>query len=103
MTEQELIWNILKSEPITLCHTMAHHLQIISNKDEFHSQVDEYIHQLLNIFHDPETLSRIVKTWLVDYQLPIEPHKLESFDRWHDICKNYIVDHSANLESYGAI
>lgn len=100
MTEKELVWALLKSDPACLAHTMAQQLSEFNDETELNKQADAYLNQLLSTFNDAETLARIVKTWLSEYQIPLNPSLLESFDKWHEFCSYYIVENAKNIQVY---
>lgn len=100
MTEKEFMWAILKSDPACLAHTMAQHLTEFHDEKELNRQADTYLSQLLSTFRDAEILARIVKTWLSEYNVALNPSLLESFDAWHEFCSYYIVHNAKNIQVY---
>lgn len=95
MTEdQEYMWAMLKSVPQKLCHTWADQLVACkSDAKAMNALADDFVYYMLDRFSHVDTC-RVIKTWLTAYKLPIEPERIESFERFHINCGQYVVDNS---------
>jgi hypothetical protein len=85
--EQELIWGILKSDPEYIAHHYAQELMELSRRRGqrlFHRRCDELLTMVMNTVQNPVYVLAIMKCWLTNYRLPMDPAKLPSFDMFHD-------------------
>jgi hypothetical protein len=85
--EKELVWGILRADPEYIAHHYARELLELSNRRgrvKFHRRCDELLTMVMNTVQNPVYVLAIMKCWLTNYQLPMDPGKLPSFDRFHD-------------------
>ena len=99
--EQQTLWDVLSADPARLSHTYGLELKSIKNKDQFHRRVDELLYFIMANFNN-EGVIRTVKTWLSVYKLPLEPAKLQAFDKFHKNYGHLIIQrqHKTTFESY---
>ena len=98
MTEdQQHMWDILTNDPERLCHRWAE--DILNSKRYMHRRADYYIGIMLNQF-SPEDAMAVIRCWLIHYQMPIDPSKLNTFDDFHAKFGNYIVNNYKNIKSF---
>lgn len=98
--DKELMWGILTANPKFIAHHYGEELQTLSkrkNKKAFHSRVDEVLLLLMNTVTDPIMVVAVVKCWLTEYQLPVEPASLKSFDRFHEQYGGIVLNYSNNI------
>jgi hypothetical protein len=93
--EQQKFWDILRIDPEKLCHRFGRELQNIHNRKQFLKRADECFNFIMSNF-DQESVLRTVKTWLCIYNLPVEPDKMESFQKFHEQYGEVIVQKSKN-------
>jgi hypothetical protein len=86
--EQQLMWDMLSADPAGLCHVWAR--DILKSKRSMHRKADKYLGLALDLFTVEDT-SSIVKTWLGHYNMPLNPSKLENFDKFHRRCGRYVI------------
>jgi hypothetical protein len=90
--DQEYMWAMLKSEPQKLCHAWADQLVACkSNAKAMNTLADDFVYYMLDRFSHADTC-RVIKTWLITYQLPIEPERMTSFERFHINCGKFVVN-----------
>jgi hypothetical protein len=85
--EKELVWGILRADPEYIAHHYAQELLELSRRRGqrlFHRRCDELLTMVMNTVQNPVYVLAIIKCWLNNYRLPIDPGKLPSFDRFHD-------------------
>ena len=85
--EKELMWGLLRSDPEYIAHHYAQELMALSTRRgriKFHRRCDELLTMIMNTVQDPVYVLAIMRCWLSQYQLPINPEKLPSFDLFHD-------------------
>ena len=88
--EKELMWGILRADPEYIAHHHAQELLALSTRRGrvlFHRRCDELLTMVMNTVQDPVYVLAIMKCWLNQYRLPMDPEKLPSFDRFH---KKYV-------------
>jgi hypothetical protein len=90
MTEQELMWARLRNDWSVMSHTMGQELTKRSSHKDFLEQADEYLNIVLDSA-DPVSATRVVATWLKTYNLPIEPDKIQSYQRFHELCHDVVM------------
>jgi hypothetical protein len=90
MTEKELMWARLRNDWAVISHTMGRDLQLRSSRRNFHKHADEYLNTVLDSA-DPVSATRVVATWLKTYNLPIEPGKMKSYQRFHEMCYDVAI------------
>lgn len=91
--EQEHFWDVLRADPVRLCHTYGKELQLIKSKKQFDQRADECLDFVMSNF-DSENVLRTVKTWLSLYKLPLDPGELESFDKFHTTYGHMVIARS---------
>jgi len=100
MTEdQELMWDMLTADPTRLAHRFGQELLELSKirgRRQFKKRADEAMHYVMTNVSDPLSVVCIVKTWLTHYQLPFEPDRMESFDRFHNNYGLLVVNQCKN-------
>lgn len=47
-----------------------------------------------------EQASRIAKTWLIHYQLPLDPSRLKNFDLFHERCGPWVLENAQHIKAY---
>ena len=60
---------------------------------------DQHFETVMQVFNSEES-TRIVKTWLINYRLPFDPDRLDSFDRFHNSLGRFITDNPERIRSY---
>lgn len=60
---------------------------------------DQHFETIMSVFN-VEQITSIVKTWMSYYQLPFDPNKLNSFDKFHRMLGQFIIDNSLKIRSY---
>lgn len=88
--EKELVWGILRADPEYIAHHYAQELLELSKRRgrvRFHRRCDELLTMVMNTVPDPVYVLAIMKCWLTQYRLPMDPGKLPSFDLFH---KKYV-------------
>lgn len=91
--EKELMWSILQADPEYIAHHYAQELLELAarrGKVRFHRRCDELLVMIMNTVQNPLYVAAIVRCWLTHYQLPLDPSKLPSFDRFHNECGKVI-------------
>ena len=86
--DQQHMWDLLTNDPGRLCHRWAE--DIMKSKRYMHRRADHYIGIMLNQF-SAEDMTRVLHTWFKQYQMPLEPDKLKTFDDFHVKCGSYIL------------
>jgi len=60
---------------------------------------DQHFETVMQVFNIEQSI-RIIKTWLSTYQLPFDPDRLNSFDRFHNSLGTFITDYPERIRSY---
>ena len=60
---------------------------------------DQHFETVMQVFNIEQSI-RIIKTWLSTYQLPFDPDRLDSFDRFHNSLGSFITDNPERIRSY---
>ena len=84
--EKERMWGILRSDPKYIAHYYAQELLTLSKckkQVKFHHRCNELLDMIMNTIQDPMDVIAIVKCWLSQYQLPMDPAEMPAFDRFH--------------------
>jgi hypothetical protein len=98
MTEnQQLMWDILCSDPKELCHIWAQ--DIMKSTRYLHRRADRYLGIALKLFSANDT-ARMLKTWLTDYRMPLDPDKLKNFDLFHETCGKRIALAAKEIDKF---
>ena len=98
--DKELMWGILTANPQVIAHHHGQELKRLSerkNKTQFHRRTDELLNTVMNTVADPMFVIAIVKCWLTHYQLPFEPDKLLSFERFHQEFGTFVIRHNDKI------
>ena len=95
--EQQLMWDTLSADPAGLCHAWAR--DILRSKRSMHRKVDRYLGQALNLF-TVEDITAILKTWLTHYNIPLNPGKLENYEKFHRRCGPYVFANSRSIKDF---
>ena len=85
--EKEWMWGILRADPEYIAHHYAQELLALSTRRgqvKFHRRCDELLTMVMNTVQDPVYVLAIMKCWLTQYRLPVDPAKLPSFDLFHN-------------------
>jgi len=85
--ERELVWGILRADPKYIAHHYAQELLSLSTRRgqvRFHRRYDELLTMVMNTVQDPVYVLAIMRCWLTQYRLPVDPGKLASFDLFHE-------------------
>jgi hypothetical protein len=102
MTEdQQLAWDMLSCNYAKLAHAWGHELSVLSKirgKKRFHAKAEQCLQTTLS--WPTEERARAVKTWLSTYQLPLDPERLHSFNRFHETTASFVVTYSRDLRAY---
>ena len=61
--------------------------------------VDQHFDIIMRMF-TIEQASRIAKTWLMHYKLPLDPARLKNFDLFHTMCKDQILTNYHQIRTY---
>lgn len=96
--EQELMWNILTNDPKHYCHYWAEQLTSCP-KNKMNALADDCLKTIIQLF-DVETCCRIVATWLREYNLDLNPNKINSFEDFHVRCGPYVTNLNNKIQSY---
>lgn len=72
--------------------TFGKEMKEIKNQRTFNRRADYHLSVIVEVF-TVEECANISKTWLCDFNLPINP-SLKNFDRWHEKIKDYVISHS---------
>ena len=91
MTEKELMWAHLRNDWTVMSHVMGQELVEHSSGKDFLKKADDYLNKVLDLA-DPVSATRVVATWLKTYNLPLEPDKMKSFRRFHNLCHSIAVN-----------
>jgi len=99
--EQQMSWDILSGNYPKLAHAWGHELSVLSKlrgKKRFYAKAEQCLQTTLS--WPIEERARAVKTWLNKYQLPLEPERLPSFDRFHETTAGFVVRQGRALQAY---
>jgi hypothetical protein len=100
--EQEHFWNYLKWNPKSFAKETGEHLASIANsnrpywKRKFNKTANEYFNELMNRAPNTIEVIKIVHIWTREYQLPFDPDKMKSFDRFHEKCNPTLTELTKN-------
>jgi hypothetical protein len=61
--------------------------------------VDQHFDIIMRTF-TIEQASRIAKTWLIHYRLPIDPSRLKNFDLFHERCGPWVLENGQHIKAY---
>jgi hypothetical protein len=89
--EQQLMWDTLSADPAAMCHKWAQ--DILQSKRTMHRKADRYLGIALNLF-TVEDITGIMKTWILHYNMPLDPTKLSNYDAFHRKCGHYVFKNS---------
>jgi len=101
---KELMWDLLSENHAQLAHAWGQELRALSQrrgKQRFHARAEQCLKATLN--WPSEARTRTVKTWLSTYQLPLEPRQLASFDQWHNLTGQYILNNIQAIKAYNRV
>jgi hypothetical protein len=99
--DKELMWDLLSDNHGRLVHAWGQELQALSkkrSKQQFHSRAEECLKATLNWPNDAR--ARAVKTWLSTYQLPLDPKHMDSFDQFHTLTGQFILNNIRAIKAY---
>jgi hypothetical protein len=100
LSEQELMWAILKSDPTIIAHRYGQELTELAskrNKRKFNARANELLSLVMDLMPDSMSVLGIVKCWLSYYKLPLDPKKLPAFDRFHENYNHIIVNNPRQI------
>jgi hypothetical protein len=103
--ERDLLIGVLRNDARLLSHfwgAQIHYLQrTCRDEDRAQQRLDEILGDACERFaSDPGTLARIVRTWLVTYNVEPDATRLESFERFHDLVGNYVIKNHSVIEVF---
>jgi hypothetical protein len=105
LSEQQKFWNLIKG-PDHYAHVSAKEMLSVLNSGKkrkryraMYKNADVHFKTIMETF-SIEQNTRILKTWLSSYQLPLDPDRLEYFDKFHTTHGEYIVNNSSDIRSY---
>jgi hypothetical protein len=90
--EQERVWNYLRWNARSFAKEFGDQLLALTvNKKpywniKFHKLADEYFNKIMDCAPNEIEVMKVVRIWLSEYQLPLDPSKLESQDRFDKMC-----------------
>ena len=61
--------------------------------------VDQHFDIIMRTF-TIEQVSRIAKTWLIHYRLPLDPSRLKNFDLFHERCGPWVLENGQHIKAY---
>ena len=104
MTDRERLLALLKG-PDWYAHESAKEMLVILNQGKrkryksMNLAADKHLLTIMNLF-DKEPAVRIIKTWLSTYELPLDPDRLKTFERFHEQFGKFVAQHTAHIRSY---
>jgi hypothetical protein len=104
-SEEKLL--VLLQGPSYYAHNSAKELKVLAmlsakkrgKKTAFYKLANYHFDVIMDVFNMEERC-RILKTWLTDYELPFDPAKFSSFDKFHETHNKWILYNGQNIESY---
>ena len=101
--EQQLMWDMLTANPERLVHIFGQELLDLSKirgRRRFKQRSDELLNYVMTNVQNPLDVIRVVKTWLILYQLPFEPDSMPSFDRFHENYSSWVLTKADKILIY---
>lgn len=103
--ERDMVWGILRNDPKIMSHVWGaqiHSLQHVKQDDDaVHELINDIVENIVQRFADkPETLSRILRTMMVTYDIKINPTRVPSFDRIHSLISGYVWQNYRDIQVY---
>jgi hypothetical protein len=89
--EQQQFWGYFKWDPESFTHRTARRVLAAARKQQ-PEMINRAFGELLDRESDPWIVSRVAKTWLSGYHLPVEPDKIERFEEFHNRVKTIAYD-----------
>ena len=97
--EQQQFWDALHG-PEYHAHSMAKDiLSVRGRAKRFHARIDQHMFTIMNLYKDEEVI-RIIKTWLSEYQMPMDPSQMVSSDLFHQRYGSIVIALSGKIKSY---
>lgn len=97
--EQQRFWDALHGAQFH-AHEMARDILAVRGRAKrFHQRVDQHMYTIMNLYTAEEVI-RIVKTWLCEYQMPIDCRQLVQFDLFHQRYGSIVIALSSKIKSY---
>jgi hypothetical protein len=99
--QQQEFWGHFKWDPASFAHRTARRVNSATIKQKI-TIIDQAFTELLDRESDPWVISRVAKTWLTGYRLPVEPDKIQRFDEFHQRVRSIALDETlrSQLEIY---
>ena len=91
---EQISWDILTGDAAAFAHRWGPVLTQLKGK-ALHSRYDDLLWEIMQF--SVEDAVGIVKTFLCSYQLPLDVRRLDNFDRFHEKCRDYIMENAENL------
>jgi len=97
--EQQRFWNALHGA-VYHAHQMARDIIAVKGRAKrFHARVDQHMYTIMNLYTADEVI-RIVKTWLSEYKIPMDPSRMTSSDLFHQRYGSMVIALSGKIKSY---
>ena len=103
--EQDMLMGMLRNDPRIMSHVWGAQIydlqRIERDEDKAHELINDILVDIGQRFaDDPETVSRILRTMMVNYYVGIEVTKVPAFDRIHGIIAHYVDQNHPHIEVY---
>ena len=99
--DQQLAWDLLSAKYARVSHVWGQELQELSKKrgkKRFHAQADQCLSATLG--WPVEERARAVKTWLITYQLPLNPKLMPHMDQFHMTTGDFVFQNVRQITAY---
>jgi hypothetical protein len=95
--EQKVFWDNLKCDAHWFAHDQARTLSRLDDK-LFHKTVDDLMIRMVNNLTVSD-ISSVIKTWLIVYNLPLDPDKLGTgFEQIHARVGQYVITQASKIK-----
>jgi hypothetical protein len=94
MSDKQLVWTILANDPARIAQISTQELVGLAKRRglvTYYKRVDYWLTYIMDHIHDDIDVLRILRTWL-NYNLPLTPGRMKSFDRFHKTFLNVILN-----------
>lgn len=105
MRSEEKLWALLQG-PSYYAHKAGEEMRLLlllgssrTRKSAMFKLADHHLAVIIDVF-DREERCRIIKTWLTDYELPLDACKLTSFDKFYEIDSTWVLENADTIKSY---
>jgi hypothetical protein len=98
--DKEITWAILKGDARGIAHLYGPELQALAQrrgKVRFHRRFNELLEFIMQVLPNKIDVCAVIRCWLVTYNLPVDPEKLQNFDLFHENYGHFIAAESQNI------